>query len=333
MSMHEKASLRKAVKTGHSSDTHIEQAAGWMARLMADDVCEQDKLNCQRWRDQHPEHEQAWQRMCQVSGKFTNLPQSGGLSSVIEKAHQAVTSRRRFLKTLALAGVGVSVTAFSLPHRSMGRVMLAQYRTGVGEIRTVQLEDGTRLTLNTDSAVDVTFSERQRSIRLHQGEILLKTGHETPRRHFEVQTKIGDVVALGTEFAVRQHNDHIHIAVLEGVVEAHPGISEKVQRVSAGQQSHFSRDRAAHPQPLLANPFNWQRGKLVAQGMRVADFVEELARYRPGFTLYDDAVADLTISGVFSLQDTDRALQSLAASLPVALSYRTDYWVKVVPAR
>jgi len=74
-------------------------------------------------------------------------------------------------------------------------------------------------------------------------------------------------------------------------------------------------------------------GKLVAEGMRVADFVEEIARYRRGFTLHDDAVADLTVSGVFSLEDTDRALRGLAASLPVALRYRTDYWVKVVPAR
>lgn len=66
--------------------------------------------------------------------------------------------------------------------------------------------------------------------------------------------------------------------------------------------------------------------------MRVADFVDEIGRYRTGFTLCDAAVADLTISGVFSTRDTDRALQGLVDSLPVALSYRTDYWVKVVPA-
>ena len=78
------------------------------------------------------------------------------------------------------------------------------------------------------------------------------------------------------------------------------------------------------PSALQDAAVAWRQGKLVARGMRVADFVDEIGRYRTGFTLCDAAVADLTISGVFSTRDTDRALQSLADSLPVALSYRTD---------
>ncbi|MGJ3256565.1 MAG: FecR domain-containing protein [Alcanivorax sp.] len=240
-------------------------------------------------------------------------------------------SRRRFLKAMAVGGAGVGIGAVGLPYTLTGRAMLAQHRTNVGEIRTFHLEDGTELVLNTDSAVDVSFSSQQRRIHLYQGEIQLKTGHETPRRHFIVETAAGEIEALGTEFTVRQHKDHIHLAVLDGAVEVRPAMGGQRQRVDAGQSIHFRQNSVAAPQPSSTAAASWRQGKLVAQGMRVADFVGEIARYRPGFTLYDKAVADFTISGVFTLQDTDRALQSLAASLPVALNYRTDYWVKVVP--
>lgn len=311
----------------------LETAAGWMARLLADDATDQDRIDCQRWREQDPAHEQAWQRMCQVSGKFAEVPAGTGGARALEKARQAVLSRRRFLELSTFAGIGITATWLGATRTPFGRALLAEYRTGVGERQTFTLEDGTRLTLNTDSAVDVSFSARQRRIQLHHGEVLIKTGVESPRRHFVADTRFGELLALGTEFNVRQYEHHAQVAVLEGAVEARPANAGQPQRVDAGRQTRFNAARAGAPEPLQATDLSWRRGKLVARGMRVADFVEEIARYRPGFTLYDQAVAELTVSGVFSLKDPDRALQSLAASLPVALNYRTDYWVKVVPAR
>jgi len=311
----------------------VEEAAGWMARLLADDASEQDRIACQRWREQDASHEQAWQRMCRVSGKFASVPAGTGGTGILEKAHKAVLSRRRFLNLSVLAGAGVSATWLAGTQTRLGRGLMAQYRTGVGETRTVTLQDGTRLLLNTDSAVDVAFSPDERRIRLHQGEILIETGAESPRRHFAVDTRFGQLVALGTEFNVRHYERHARVAVLQGAVQARPASGGRPQRVDAGQQTRFDNTRAAPPEALPPGALGWREGKLVAEGMRVAEFVEEIARYRAGFTRYDDAVADLTISGVFSLEDTDRALQSLAGSLPVTLNYRTDYWVKVVPAR
>ncbi|MFP4138339.1 MAG: FecR domain-containing protein [Halomonas sp.] len=311
----------------------IEAAAGWMARLLADDATEQDRLDCLRWREQHPQHEKAWQRMCQVSGKFDAVSAgTAGGAGVLEKAHRAVMSRRRFLELSALAGVSVTATWLVATRTQLGRGLLAQYRTGVGETRTFTLEDGTRLLLNTDSAVDVAFTSQERRIHLHQGEILIHTGEESPRRDFVVETRFGQLKALGTSFNVRQCEHHAQVAVLEGDVEARAAGGGLPQPVGAGQQARFDATRAEVPEPLQPSDVSWRDSKLVAQGMRVADFVEEIGRYRPGFTLHDAAVADLTISGVFSTQDTDRALQSLADSLPVALEYRTAYWVKVKPA-
>ncbi len=311
----------------------IEAAAGWMARLLADDATEQDHLDCLQWREQSPRHEKAWQRMCQVSGKFDAVSASApGGTGVLEQARRAVMSRRRFLELSVLAGVSVTATWLVATRTQLGRGLLAQYRTGVGETRTVTLADGTRLILNTDSAMDVAFTPGERRIQLYQGETLIQTGEESPRRDFVVQTRFGHLKALGTVFNVRQCDHHAQVAVLEGAVEARAAGGVLPQRVVAGQQARFDTTRAEAPEPLQPSDVSWRENKLVAQGMRVADFVEEIGRYRPGFTLYDAAVADLTISGVFSTRDTDRALQSLADSLPVRLEYRTGYWVKVKPA-
>jgi transmembrane sensor len=65
--------------------------------------------------------------------------------------------------------------------------------------------------------------------------------------------------------------------------------------------------------------------------MPLGDFVTELARYRSGHVACDPAVAGLRVSGTYPLADTDRVLAILGKSLPVAVEYRTCYWVRVVP--
>jgi transmembrane sensor len=75
----------------------------------------------------------------------------------------------------------------------------------------------------------------------------------------------------------------------------------------------------------------WAQGLLVAEHMRVQDFAGTLGRYRSGILRCDPLAADLRISGVFSLTDTDRALESLALALPVTVAYRTRYWVTILP--
>jgi len=63
--------------------------------------------------------------------------------------------------------------------------------------------------------------------------------------------------------------------------------------------------------------------------MRLADFLVQLSRHRPGVVRCDPAVAELVVSGVYPLDDTDRVLAALAQALPVRADYATRYWVTV----
>ncbi len=82
----------------------------------------------------------------------------------------------------------------------------ADYRTAVGERREWTLADGSRITLNTNTAVDVLFDSQQRLIRLREGEILVQTATDNSplARPFLVSTAQGHMQALGTRFIVRQ---------------------------------------------------------------------------------------------------------------------------------
>ena len=71
----------------------------------------------------------------------------------------------------------------------------------------------------------------------------------------------------------------------------------------------------------------WLDGLIVTRNMRLGDFLAEVARYRPGFLSCAADIADLRLSGVFRLEDTDRLLAVLPQTLPVQLRYRTRWWV------
>jgi transmembrane sensor len=102
-------------------------------------------------------------------------------------------------------------------------------------------------------------------------------------------------------------------------------------RVDAGQQVSFRQDSIESVQQANAQADAWTRGMLVANDWRLADFIRELQRYRPGHLGCDPAVAALRISGAFHLGDTDTVLDNLTATLPVRIRRFSRYWATVEP--
>ncbi|MGQ3128901.1 FecR domain-containing protein, partial [Variovorax sp.] len=202
-----------------------------------------------------------------------------------------------------------------------------------GERRELQLADGSRLTLDTASAVDVRFDAAQRLLVLHAGAILVATAPDTAAAHrpFRVQAGGGTLEALGTRFSVRREEEGATaVAVFEGAVRVTP--ERGASRVlPAGQQTRFGADGIEAFAPADESRVAWTRGMLLADAMRLADFAAELSRYRPGALRCEAAVAGLRISGAFPLDDTDRVLRMLVSTYPVdALTRLRGYWVTLV---
>ena len=241
------------------------------------------------------------------------------------------TDRR---KTMALLlGIGMAGAAGALAFRSEPcQRLAADMHTGVGERRAWTLSDGTRLMLNTASAVNVEFDERRRLLTLVAGEIMIVTGHTEAgvERPFLVQTADGRVQALGTAFTVRRHAGQTEVSVQTGAVQATPADAPGAARMlRADEQTTFSSTHIEAPTPASTDSAAWTLGAIVADNMRLADFLAELGRHRHGVLRCDPAVADLRFSGVFPLKDTGAILSMLPNSLPVRIGSRTAYWVTV----
>src|SRR5690606_1313609 len=201
--------------------------------------------------------------------------------------------------------------------------------------RTATLSDGTQIVLNSATAVVIDFNDTRRLIQLMSGEIMITTaaGFQSASGigivcPLLVETAQGVLCALGTRFTVRRFDDlwrgKSSVAVFEGAVEIQPATGP-VRRLETGWQAAFTRDGIITMGTAQETDTAWRRGMIVAEDMPLIDFLAELSRYRPGYIVCDERVADLPVSGIFHVKDTDKALQFLAQTQPVSVTYRTRF--------
>lgn len=301
------------------------QAANWFVQLHGGEASAADHQACAAWRAQAPDHELAWQRAQAVSQRAAVVPPALGHDSLLRTQRLARRDAAR-----ALAALMVAAPAGWLAwHAEPWQRWTASHVTATGEWRSWTLADGSRMTLDTASVVDVEFDGRERSIHLRSGALWLETAADPAPVHrpLVVHTAQGQVRAIGTRFTVRAEGERSMVAVLQGAVELRPRAGGGVQRLHAGEQASFERGSIAAAQPAPAGTGQWARGVLAVDDMRLDDFVAELGRYRHGLLRCDPAVAGLRLTGAFQLADTERVLQNLVQLLPVQLLYRTRYWI------
>ena len=281
-----------------------------------------------RWRDwlaASPEHRRAWERVELLQQRFESLRS--------EPVHQVITSaganRRRVLKALAICAVGgpaLWAASTRLPHWQ------ADLLTGVGEVRQFSLADGTKVWLNTASAVAVNYGPTHRKLELLAGEVLIHTAPDSrqPARPFLLSTFAGDVRPLGTRFTVKEAKGGVQVGVYSGAVALEPAENRIANsKLSAGTEGRMTQLAVEVTGPLSQKAPSWHRGILKVNGMRMDVFLDELARYRRGYLGYADDVAGLRLVGAFPLDDTDRTLAALETSHPVRVRRITPWFVRV----
>lgn len=304
----------------------LEAAATWYVQLNGAPPSEAERQAWRAWLEQHPAHAAAWARVEKLQRQLGSVPQEVALPTLA-----GVRARRRaVLKTL---GVLLAAGALGLGVREPLPGWLAEQRTARGERRQLRLADGSRLELNTASALDLSFGSELREVLLRHGEVLIETAADPARRPFVVHLPEGSVRALGTRFCVRSEEGRARVAVFEHAVEVRPLRHDGLpRRLEAGLALSFDAQDMGEPQALAPGEGAWRQGMLSVIDWRLADVVAELARYRRGCLQCAEAVADLRLSGAFSVDDTDLALENLTASLPVRVHYLTRYWACVEPA-
>lgn len=306
----------------------LEQAAEWMVRLQ-DGVSSADHAACERWRASDPQHALAWERAQHLMDKLGTLPPALAMPVLGRKpdaARRAAVTRIVALMLTLPVGWGAWRYAESQP-------WAGEIYTGTGERRMLTLADGTSVTLNTASAIDVRFTKHERLIMLRNGEILVRSGHARDGRPLLVRSADGTMQPLGTLFNVRRHASSTELAVLEGAVRIVAGTGDS-QVLEAGSQTRFNARSIAPARAVDPARTAWTTGMLLADQMPLEQLVAELSRYRHGLVRVAPALAALRVSGAFPIADGERTLDMLVSTYPVdAMQRLGGYWITLVPRR
>ena len=297
-----------------------QRAAEWLIQLSeAESDTQRAALQaaCQTWQQQHPGHAEIFRQM-------QTLWQS--------LADHADTAKPKRSKGRRKALIGTALSALLLLgglQLQSTRYWLADERTSTGEIRQISLSDGSRITLNTHSAVDIRFDAHTRTIRLSEGEVLAEVAHDPQQRPFIVENRDGTATALGTRYLVRQDADSSTVTVLESTVAVKPRHSATISKVYAGEQLRFDAQQAYTLMPAPALADSWHMQRLVFEDAPLSAVIARLAEYRPGLLKLRTNTQSFRFTGVLPTDDSDKALSILQQALPIRIQRYSNYIVLV----
>lgn len=317
----------------HLPHTVLEQAADWYAVLRDGKAGPHDRENWQAWLLADEAHRMAWRQVEHISRSFEPLhgqPEARLAADTLDIAARRL-SRRRIVALTGVITTGGLLGLLTWRESALSAHVMAlgaDLHTDTGEQREILLEDGTRLWLNTGSAVNISFDSKARTIELVRGEAFIDTARDA-YRPFLVRTQQGFLQALGTRFNVRRDVGQTSLAVYEGAVKVRSAASGAIRVVPAGEQARF--DARGIDANTAADPARqaWTAGTLMAENITLGEVVEELRRYSPGHIGVADEVAQLKVFGNFPIDDIDRVLGMLATALPIRIERPMPWWTHI----
>lgn len=308
-----------------------QQAASWFSRLRADDASEHDRQAWRAWMDASHEHQQAYtslETMWSMFGEYAHAPE---LSTHLQQAlAKPIAAPRRWPLRLALAAtLAAAALIGSFWLRTLATPPEAIYSTAIGERRLVQLEDGTRADLDTNSRLHVQYNRRERKLVLEQGRAFFRVAHEA--RPLRVEAGAGSVRAVGTQFEVIRHDNAIDVALYEGKVDLMSSADrlEDAKRLSslvAGQSARISGQRVAFSNPVQAGGAPaWLSGRLTFNDRPLGEVIKEFNRYsKHPITLANPALAQRRVSGSFRSDDPVGFVEALEVAYAIDTKNKAD---------
>lgn len=332
------------------------QALAWSARVAGETVTDAERDEFERWRQSDVRHREAFeqhQQLLQAAAGLRHLEHLVDLrperASVLLRAKRA---RTRILFATA-ATVLLAVGAFALQLHWSGR-----YSTDIGEVRDVRLADGSVVTLGAHSSIQVALSDNTRRVTLQSGQAFFAVAHDVNRPFF---VYAGDVVVrvVGTQFDVsRGPEGRVRVDVLQGKVQVTPSGTTGEAGTALTAAAHdrvtgsstalnlLAGDRVLAtpqqipvklPDPAVVAAGAWRSGRLSYASARLVDVVDDLNRYYgAGIVLKSPALADMSITTSFRVENLRQFLLHLPSVLPVEVTIRPDgaVWLQAssVPA-
>ena len=323
-----------------------EQAAAWIVRLDSERMDATALAEFRNWLARAPDHVRAAEQMAELYDRMDVLAlcRSDVATEPVEP---------RFRKWPALAAAAAVFLALSLwllpggevattPEDPLGGSVPGEiYSTAIGEQKSIPLQDGSAIKLNTASRVQVQYGPERRLLRLEEGEGFFEVTPDASRP-FVVETSQGVVTAVGTAFSVRVEAASMQVMVQNGRVEvsrkpaAAPADSfaatvDQGQSFVLGETSDSLTD--LQPAQILQE-LAWRDGMLVFDGDSLASVIKEVSRYDDlEIVISDPGLRDRRIGGYFRAGETDVLLAALESSFGVQVERVNDKLIYLHPAK
>ena len=291
-----------------STSQEIEQrAAEWLVRREQPRWTDADQAGLTTWLAESPAHKAAYWRL-EHGWRLAGRLGSQRLDVVPLPRRSPAARSWMAVAACLLVAVAIAMTLRVVgvePSRPTVRIA-----TAVGSQRHVVLADGSRLVVNTDSALRAAVNRTDRMVWLDRGEAYFEVAHDA-RHPFVIQAGDHRVTVLGTRFSVRRDGDAVRVTVLEGRVRVEDAKTDSgtAAIVTAGDVA-VARGAAllvaARSPSTVEEALTWRTGMLTFDRTTLADAAAEFNRYnRTHLTIADERAAKLRIGGSFEATNVD----------------------------
>ncbi|AGI24122.1 putative FecR protein [Pseudomonas sp. ATCC 13867] len=289
------------------NDQQMAEALDWL--ILEEDMDARTRERFDAWLAASEGNARAYQRVRDA----WQSPLLSTAAARLEQRLAAAPRRRRGWKPLAVAAalvlaVGVALQS-DLPLR-----LRADHLTAVGERQNLNLADGSRVLLNTDTAFSSRIDGQQRIAHLYRGEAYFDVAHDRSRL-FEVQAGPVQVTVRGTAFAVRYLGNEAEVSVQRGEVDLRTPLDDARVSLGAGDsirvgpQGFGERRHGTEAESQLA----WVKGRMVFENCPLSQVIAELRRYYPGWIVTtNERLDNLSVTGNWRLDDPLGVARSLA---------------------
>lgn len=304
-----------------------EQAAVWLVKLDAQGSPEKWAA-LDAWLAQSPRHRAAFLRLSVAWRRTDQLRRVRPIDphvdpDLLSPHARPATRRRRWLRpgwaigtaaAAAIALLAIAVANYSTAPAGRAEI----YATQIDKPREeIILQDGTKVVLNTNSEVRVSFTPTHREVKLVRGEALFQVAHNV-QRPFDVVAGIATVRAVGTAFSVRvRDRTYVDVLVTEGRVMLNPpsnttlGAGQGARLVRSQVEAVWAIDDADRDRSLA-----WVHGRLEFDGRQtLSQAVDEVNRYTSRhIVIADPEIGARRVSGVFEVLKPDEFIRAVEAA-------------------
>lgn len=302
------------------------EAANWLVRLQSGRDPDVER-KFQRWRDSDPRHSDAFDR---VNRTYQDAALLRGSATAAAEQHQAAIRRPEWNMRPALAAVVAVVLLVPLgllvsrgggfPFAGTDAAMLM---TRVGEIRQVELADGSKITLDTATKLDVEIGRSRRSAHLRYGRARFQIAQAGAP--FVIETDSASVSAQQGVIDVAQIGSDGRVQVLAGAADVRGADPARASPVAVGAGEGVTvnssgAERTSEPTPRS----DWTHGMLQFDGTPLAAAVALANRYWERHIVLADDPGAMRVTGAFRAGDTTGLARALAAAFRLSLEQRAD---------